>query len=75
MKKILGEAPFTGAYGYVDVMIPVSEALLGIPATCMFQVSAGVGMGAGFFIEGPTFVAKSKLAVSGDFESPSLPKR
>jgi hypothetical protein len=67
VQKILGEPPFTGAYGYVEVMIPVSEALLGIPASCMFQVSAGVGMGAGFFIEGPTFVAKSKLAVSGDF--------
>ena len=67
VKKVLGEPPFTGAYGYVEVWIPVSEALLGIPATCMFQVSAGMGMGAGFFLEGPTFIGKAKLGVSGDF--------
>ena len=67
IQKVIGEPPFTGAYTYVEVWIPVSEALLGIPATCMFQVSAGMGMGAGFFVEGPTFLGKVKLGVSGDF--------
>jgi hypothetical protein len=33
----------------------------------MFQVSAGMGMGAGFFVEGPTFLGKALLGVSGDF--------
>lgn len=63
---ILGDPPFTGAYVYGEAWIPVSEALLGIPATCFFQVSAGVGAGAGFFVEGPTFVGKMFLSVSGD---------
>jgi hypothetical protein len=67
IQKIVGQPPFTGAYTYVEVWIPVSEALLGIPATCMFQVSAGMGMGAGFFLEGPTFLGKAFLGVSGDF--------
>lgn len=67
IQKIIGQPPFTGAYTYVEVWIPVSEALLGIPATCMFQVSAGMGMGAGFFLEGPTFLGKAMLGVSGDF--------
>ena len=67
VQKVIGQPPFTGAYTYVEVWIPVSEALLGIPATCMFQVSAGMGMGAGFFVEGPTFIGRAKLGVSGDF--------
>lgn len=67
IKQVIGKPPFTGAYGYVEVWIPVSEALLGIPASCMFQVSAGMGMGAGFFLEGPTFLGKAMLGVSGDF--------
>lgn len=67
IQKIIGQPPFTGAYTYVEVWIPVSEALLGIPASCMFQVTAGMGMGAGFFAEGPTFLGKALLGVSGDF--------
>ncbi len=63
---LLGTPPFTGAYAYGEVWIPISEALLGIPASCFFQVSAGVGAGAGYFIEGPTFVGKMLLGASGD---------
>lgn len=63
---ILGDPPFTGAYVYGEVWIPISEALLGIPATCLFQVSAGAGAGAGYFVEGPTFVGKMLLGASGD---------
>lgn len=65
VQALLGTPPFTGAYAYVEVWIPVSEALLGIPATCLFEISAGVGAGAGFFLEGPTYVGKMFLGVHG----------
>ena len=66
VQAILGTPPFTGAYVYVEVWIPVSEALLGIPATCFFEISAGVGAGAGYFIEGPTYVGKMLLGAHGE---------
>jgi hypothetical protein len=66
IQGILGAPPFTGAYMYAEVWIPVSEALLGIPASCFFQVSAGVGAGAGYFVEGPTYIGKMFLGVSGE---------
>lgn len=66
VQGILGTPPFTGAYVYVEVWIPVSEALLGIPATCFFQISAGAGAGAGYFIDGPTYVGKMLLGANGD---------
>ena len=65
VQSVLGTPPFTGAYCYGEIWVPISEALLGIPATCFFEVSAGVGLGAGYFIEGPTFVGKMFLGVSG----------
>jgi hypothetical protein len=65
VQGIIGKPPFTGVYAYGEVWIPVSEALLGIPASCFFEVSAGVGLGAGFFVEGPTFVGKMLLGCSG----------
>ena len=66
--QILGTPPFTGAYAYGEIWVPISEALLGIPATCFFEVSAGVGLGAGYFVEGPTFVGKMYLGVSGSVQ-------
>lgn len=66
VQSLLGSPPFTGAYGYVDVWLPISEALLGVPASCFFDVSAGVGAGAGFFLEGPTFVGKMLLEAEGE---------
>jgi len=57
---------FTGAYVYGEAHIPVSEAILGIPATCMFRITAGVGAGAFYFMEGPTFGGQILLAVSGE---------
>lgn len=66
VQAILGAPPFTGAYVYVEVWIPVSEALLGIPATCFFQISAGAGAGAGYFVEGPTYVGKMLLGAHGE---------
>lgn len=57
---------FTGAYVYGEGHIPVSEAIFGIPATCMFQITAGVGAGAFYFAEEPTYGGQMLLAVSGE---------
>lgn len=57
---------FTGAYVYGEAHIPVSEAVLGIPASCFFRVNAGMGLGVFYFIEGPTYGARGMLSVSGD---------
>ncbi len=63
--NLLGGPTFTGIYGYGEGWIPVNE-LIGIPASCLFNISAGLGMGAGVFLEGPTFVAKMTAGVSGE---------
>lgn len=63
--SVLGTPPFTGAYVYGEGWIPISEAL-GIPATCLFNISAGVGAGAFFFLEGPTYGGKIKAGVLGE---------
>lgn len=65
VQAVIGTGTFTGVYAYGEVWIPVSEALLGIPATCLFEISAGVGLGAGVFVEGPTFVGKMLLGCYG----------
>jgi outer membrane murein-binding lipoprotein Lpp len=65
VQTLLGNGSFTGAYAYGEVWIPITEALLGIPPSCFLEVSAGVGMGAGYFTEGPTYVGKMFLGVSG----------
>jgi len=57
---------FTGVYVYAEVWLPISEIVLGIPASCLFRVSAGIGFGVGFFVEGPTFVTKMLAGVSGE---------
>ncbi len=61
-----GIQTFTGAYVYGEGWIPISEALLGIPATCMFNISAGVGAGAFYFQEGPTYGGKILAGISGE---------
>jgi hypothetical protein len=63
---LLGTPPFTGAYVYGEIWIPISEVLLGIPASCLFRISAGVGAGAFYFAEGPTFGGKMLLGISGE---------
>ena len=63
--KVLGNPPFTGAYCYAQGWIPISETLLGVPASCLFEISAGVGAGAFYFAEGPTYGGKMFLGVSG----------
>lgn len=57
---------FTGAYVYGEAWIPISEVVLGVPASCMFRIDAGVGAGAFYFAEGPTFGGKMLLGVSGE---------
>ena len=57
---------FTGAYWYQEAWIPVSEILLGIPATCFFRFDAGTGTGFFFFAEGPTFGGRMHMGASGE---------
>jgi len=57
---------FTGAYVYGEVWLPISELVLGIPASCLFRIDAGVGAGAFYFLEGPTYGGKIFLGVSGE---------
>ena len=64
--EVLGSPPFTGAYVYAQGWLPISELVLGIPASCIFQISAGIGAGAFYFVEGPTYGGKMYLGVSGD---------
>jgi hypothetical protein len=62
---VLGKPPFTGAYCFAKGWLPVSELVLDIPPSCIFEISAGVGAGAFFFAEGPTYGGKIFLGVSG----------
>ena len=63
---VTGGTTFTGAYVYGEVWLPISELVLGIPASCLFRIDAGVGAGAFYFLEGPTFGGKMFLGVSGE---------
>jgi hypothetical protein len=57
---------FTGIYVYGECHIPISEAVLGIPASCFFRISAGVGAGAFYFFEDNTLGGKIYASVSGE---------
>jgi hypothetical protein len=63
--EVLGSPPFTGAYVYGEGWFPLNEAL-GIPSSCLFNISAGVGAGAGYFVEGPTYVGAIFAGLSGE---------
>jgi hypothetical protein len=65
IKEALGEAPFTGAYVYGEVHIALNQ-LIGIPSTCLFNLSVGAGTGIGYFTEGPTWIGKMYLSVEGE---------
>ena len=58
--------PFTGGYVYGECWLPISEIVLGVPASCMFRINAGVGAGAFYFVEGPTYGGKMFLGVTGE---------
>jgi hypothetical protein len=66
--EVLGEPnpTFTGIYVYGECHIPISEAVLGIPASCFFRISAGVGAGAFYFTEGNTLGGKIYASASGE---------
>lgn len=63
---LIGDGPFTGGYAYFEGWIPVSQVLFGIPPTCFFTVSAGVGMGVFYFVEGPTYGGRVFAGLSGE---------
>jgi hypothetical protein len=63
---VLGSPPFTGAYCYAQGWLPISEMVLGVPPSCMFDISAGVGADAFYFAQGPTYGGKMFLGVSGE---------
>lgn len=65
--KVLGNPnpSFTGIYVYGEVHIPVSEVLLGIPASCLFEINADAGVGFFVFAEGPSYGARMALGVDG----------
>ncbi len=62
---VLGTPPFTGAYVYGEARIPVLE-LIGIPSSCMLDVTVGAGAGVFVFVEGPTFGGKLVGEVTGE---------
>lgn len=66
--KALGnpDPSFSGIYVYGEAHIPLSEAIFGIPATCLFQVTADAGLGFFYFVEGPTYGARFGLGLGGD---------
>lgn len=64
--EIIGDGSFTGAYAYGETWIPISEAALGIPASCMFRVSAGIGAGIFYFMEGPVYGGRMLAGASGE---------
>lgn len=58
--SIIGSPPFTGAYLYGEAWIPV------INYGCPLRLTAGAGIGLGYFKEGPTYIGKIKLGISGE---------
>ncbi|MGB0371616.1 MAG: hypothetical protein ACPGN3_09705, partial [Opitutales bacterium] len=58
--EVLGPPPFTGVYVYAECHMPIFSA------GCLFEISAGVGAGAFYFAEGPTYGGKILLAASGE---------
>lgn len=56
---------FTGALVYGYAAMPLNE-MLGIPSSCMLRITAGIGAGAFFFFEGPTFGGTMDIDESGE---------
>jgi hypothetical protein len=51
---------FTGAYVYGEAWFPIYGG------SCVFNISAGVGAGVFYFVEGPTYGGQMLLGVSGE---------
>jgi hypothetical protein len=58
--SVLGEPPFTGAYLYGRAHMPI------VNGSCVFRLSAGIGAGLFYFIEGPTYGGQLDLSASGE---------
>jgi hypothetical protein len=57
--SLIGQPPFTGFYLYGEGSMPIFNA------GCMFNLTAGAGVGGFYFAEGPTYGGKVKATVSG----------
>jgi len=60
----LGGGAVRGFYTYAEGWIPLNQ-ILGIPTSCLFELSGGLGYGFGIIGNGPTFVAKMKYGLQG----------
>jgi hypothetical protein len=58
--EFLGTGTFTGAYAFGEGWAPI------FGGSCLLKISAGVGGGAFYFAEGPTFGGKLVLGISGE---------
>ncbi|MEM7673527.1 MAG: hypothetical protein AAF212_09320 [Verrucomicrobiota bacterium] len=59
--EVLGPADqFSGGYLYFEVWAPLYDF------SCVFRLKAGIGLGLGYFVEGPTYVGKLKLGAEGE---------
>jgi hypothetical protein len=57
---VLPITSITGVYAYGEVFMPI------VNLGCFFKVSAGLGIGAFYFTEGPTYGGKIFAAVDGE---------
>ena len=55
-----GPPPFTGAYVYGEGTFPL------VDFGCVFNVSAGAGVGIFYFLEGPTYGGRMNAHVAGE---------
>lgn len=58
--EVLGPPPFTGAYVYGEGTFPL------VDFGCVFNVSAGAGVGIFYFLEGPTYGGRMNAHVAGE---------
>lgn len=57
---VIPSSSITGVYVYGEVFMPI------VDFTCLFRVSAGLGIGAFYFTEGPTYGGKIFAVVEGE---------
>lgn len=57
---VIPSGSITGVYAYGEVFMPI------VDLSCLFRVSAGLGIGAFYFTEGPTYGGKIFAAVEGE---------